>query len=289
MRVINASRWLLLSIVAIACQSDREMTAPPSSQTVSDQAFRQFHKRVLVQSVACGATILADLRLEHDLTCPGDAITVGANDVTIDLNGHAITGPGPGSGIGITVRQRSGVSIKGGTISGFATGIMVAQSTGVVIKDGHFTQTREAVFFAGTTGSVVKANVMWQNVLRGVMLRPTGSGLVSTDNQVMDNEITDTPSGILVFGQPGNTLKGNTISGSTVGAIDLTGGGASGNVIKENILTASAAGIKFGAGWVGNDIRGNTIHANTCGFLGSSAGNELTGNVFTSNTVDLCP
>ena len=37
----------------------------------------------------CGATIVEDLRLDHDLVCAGDGLIVGADDITIDLNGHA--------------------------------------------------------------------------------------------------------------------------------------------------------------------------------------------------------
>jgi len=282
MRTIFAFAAVLVSF-ASACRSDREATGPSSSPST----FPSSANPVVGQTVSCGAVIVADLKLENDLTCPGDALTVGADDISIDLHGHTIAGLG--AGIGITVRLHHGVSIKGGTIRGFASGIFVAQSTDVIIKNGRFTENREGVFFAGTSGSVVKANVFWANQLRGIMLRPTGSGLISTDNQVVGNELADNPSGILVFGQPGNTLKGNTITRSTVGALDLTGGGATGNTIKENILSASAAGIKFGPGWTGNAILGNTIQSNACGYQGPGAANTFKDNTLVGNTVDVCP
>jgi parallel beta-helix repeat protein len=169
------------------------------------------------------------------------------------------------------------------------TGIFLNTSTGVVIKDNAFTENREAVFLAGSSGNVVKSNVAWQNGLRGIMIRPTGTGVVSTENQVVANILTDNPSGILLFGQPGNTLKGNTISGGAVAAIDLTGGGASGNEIKENLLTASAAAIKFGPGWTGNAFIGNTIRSNSCGLQGSSTDNIFKDNLFSDNVADVCP
>ena len=240
-----------------------------------------------VTTVACGATVVEDVRLESDLSCTGDAIIVGADNVKINLNGHSITGTG--TGIGITVRNMHDVSIFGGRVQGFLTGIMVATSTGVEIKDNEFTQNREGVFLAGVSGSVVKANVAWQNTLRGIMIRPTGAGVLSTDNDVKDNILTNNPSGILVFGQPGNSIKSNTISGSTVAAIDLTGGGAADNVFKDNLLTSSAAGIKFGAGWSGNSFIGNTIQQNTCGTQGPGAANSFKENTFAANTTDICP
>jgi parallel beta-helix repeat protein len=219
-----------------------------------------------------------------------NGLIVGADRVRINLNGHTVTGAGVGAaGVGITVRGRQDVAIYGGIIREFATGIMVATSTGVVIKDNGFTLNREAVFLAGAVGNTIKNNVAWQNTQRGVMIRPTGSGVLSTGNVVVDNVLSENPSGILLFGQPENTLKANTISQSTVAAIDLTGGGASANVIKDNLLTGSAAGIKFGAGWTGNDFIANTLQSNTCGLQGTSTGNVFKANVFQSNAADVCP
>jgi parallel beta-helix repeat protein len=163
------------------------------------------------------------------------------------------------------------------------------QSTGVTVKDCGFTRNREGVFLIGSSGNVVKANVAWQNSSRGIMCRPTTGGIVSTDNMVVGNTITDNPSGILIFGQSGNTLKENTIAGSSVGAFDLTGGGRTNNVIKENVLSSSAAGIKFGTGWTGNFIIGNTIQANTCGTSGPGASNTFKDNIFSANGTDICP
>jgi parallel beta-helix repeat protein len=73
-----------------------------------------------------------------------------------------------------------------------------------------------------------------------------------------------------------------------VAGIDLTGGGASGNLIKENIVTSSAAGIKFGPGWTGNRIIENSLQMNTCGIQGEASGNTFKENVFTANGSDSC-
>jgi parallel beta-helix repeat protein len=271
----------LLTVAGIvaACTPTTDATGPvPPSRpntTVSTDA-------------ACGASIVESLRLEEDLTCVGDGLIVNADGVKINLNGHTISGNGTGNGI--TVRNRTDVSIfGGGTIRGFLTGVFVATSRGVEIKDSEFTANREGVFLNGASGNTVKNNVVWQNTLRGIMLRPTMSGVISTDNVVNDNVLTGNPSGILLFGQPGNIIKANTISGSTVGALDLSGGGASGNVIKGNVLANSAAGIKFGAGWTANTFLDNTIQSNTCGTQGPSANNTFIEYLFVGNTTDVCP
>lgn len=281
MRVMTVLVAAAIPLFSAACVSESEPTAPlPRDQSRLAAAVPP------ATTAACGETVTTNLRLESDLDCPGDGLLVDADGITINLNGHTITGSG--AGIGITVRSHSDVTIQGGTVRDFASGIFVATSTGVVIKDNGFTQNREAVFFAGSSGNVVKSNVAWQNTLRGIMIRPTGSGVISTDNLVVENILTNNPSGVLIFGQPGNTLVGNTVSGSSVAAIDLVSVGGSGNVIKGNLLTTSAAGIRFGTGWTDNTILGNTIQANSCGIQGTSDGNTIQGNTLSGNTADFC-
>jgi parallel beta-helix repeat protein len=269
-----------LLLICIAC-SGTDATAPGRLRAVGGA------ERTVSTDAACGATIVLDLRLEEDLTCSGDGLIVGQDDIKINLNGHTIRGGG--TGIGITVRGRSNVDVYGGTVRGFLTGIMIATSTGVVIKDNGFTQNREAVFLAGAVGNTIKSNAAWQNTQRGIMIRPTGSGVLSTGNVVVDNVLTSNPSGILVFGQPNNTIKANTISQSTVAGLDLTGGGASGNIFKDNLLMNSAAGIKFGAGWTDNNFVANRLLTNTCGVQGTSSGNVFKENTFSGNVTDWCP
>jgi parallel beta-helix repeat protein len=267
-------------LVLTACGTNREATAPLSNSPGVEH--------LIVTAPACGDQISNDVRLDVDLTCSGDALTIVADNITINLNGHEVAGNG--TGVGITLRQRSGVTIKGGAVRNFLTGIFVSQSTDVTVKDNSLTLNREAIFLIGSSHNVVKSNVAWDNTQRGIMLRPTMAGVVSTDNMVVDNVLMNNPSGILVFGQSGNTFKGNSIYFSTVGAFDLTGGGGTGNEMKENLLTGSAAGIKFGPGWTtGNSIIGNTFSSNTCGTAGSGASNTYKDNIFSSNTTDICP
>src|SRR6187397_2115134 len=45
--------------------------------------------------IACGDTITADTTLDRDLTgCRSNGLVIGADDITLDLNGHTISGNG---------------------------------------------------------------------------------------------------------------------------------------------------------------------------------------------------
>jgi nitrous oxidase accessory protein NosD len=134
----------------------------------------------------------------------------------------------------------------------------------------------------------VKENLIWNNSLRGVMVRPS-SARQSTRNLIAENVLIENASGVLVFGQPLNVVRENLISKSGRAALHLTGGGASGNLFSENHLTENAAGIEFGPGWVGNTLVENRIEANSCGTTGATDGNTFRENVFTANLVDECP
>ena len=68
---------------------------------------------------------------------------------------------------------------------------------------------------------------------------------------------------------------------------------ATGNVVKDNAVSTSLAGIEFlvtaTGSAQGNDLKGNTLSANACGLKGPTAGNTLKDNVYEGNTVDTCP
>ena len=47
------------------------------------------------KQLSCGDTITTDTTLHHDLVnCPNNGILIGADNVTLDLNGHTIDGDG---------------------------------------------------------------------------------------------------------------------------------------------------------------------------------------------------
>lgn len=238
----------------------------------------------------CGTTILANLTLDHDLTCSGNGLIVGADGITINLNGHTITGPG--SGVGINVPNRTGVLIVGGTVRNFLAGVQLVNSTAIVVKDNRFTGNQDAVFLIGTSWSTVKENTAWQNTRVGVMLRPSGIRN-STQNVVVENTLTDNTNGIILVDTPtGNTVKENRISASSNAGINVNGA-VSGNAIKENAFIGNAAGVRLNPGAGGlfptdNRFIENTISLNTCGVMGPVGDNAFEENALEGNVADLC-
>jgi nitrous oxidase accessory protein NosD len=234
----------------------------------------------------CGAIVVGDLTLHHDLTCTGDALVVGADGVRIDLAGHTITGAGTGAGVRIV--GRSGVWVTGGQITNFTAGVLVNNSSGVVIKHMTLSGNGEGVDLqAAARGTTIKENAIYDNRARGVMMRAN-----SVDNVVKENSFAGNNVGVALNGTLGATVKENVIlSGRAAGVrVNVPAGG---NLVAENTIEGNPSGIDFpltGEAWaVNNTFRENRISNNTCGIKGPTAGNTLNENIFTVNGADICP
>ena len=121
-------RWLALSIskVFAAAVLALSITAAISSAPAS------------AGTVSCGEKISADTTLQNDLlNCPNRGIVIGADDITLDLNGHTVDGDAipfascPENSfcdVGIFSHRDDDVVIKDGTVHDFDAGVFVGKS-----------------------------------------------------------------------------------------------------------------------------------------------------------------
>lgn len=74
--------------------------------------------------VPCGAVLTSSVRLAADVVCPsGGGITLAADGIELNLNGHALVGPGidvPLTGVVVAARD---VVVRNGTVRGWGTGV----------------------------------------------------------------------------------------------------------------------------------------------------------------------
>jgi parallel beta-helix repeat protein len=91
--------------------------------------------------VSCGETITADTTLEQDLVnCPNHGIVIGADGITLDLNGHLVDGDGTPAAncdnqkepcdFGLFNDGHDGVTIRNGSVREFAIGVLLGTTTG---------------------------------------------------------------------------------------------------------------------------------------------------------------
>ncbi len=94
-------------------------------------------------TLSCGQTITQSTVLENDVgPCSNYGIIIGADGITLDLNGHHVFGtPGPTrDGAGVYLQNRTGVTVRNGTVRNFSVGVAIDGGanntvTGVTARD----------------------------------------------------------------------------------------------------------------------------------------------------------
>jgi large repetitive protein len=218
--------------------------------------------QAVASHVGCGAVITTDTTLDSDLVdCPNNGIVIGADDITLDLNGHRIDGDGtPAEGcnprkevcdVGVVNERHDGVNVKGGSTREFAVGVLVAAARDNRVRD--ISSSKNDFFgavIADSTRSVVRGGSFSHNI------PPEGDG-------------------IGLFGSDHIKIEGNSIKDNRGPGIHVDG--SNGNLIKGNLFSHSSPGVLIGGDRGSdrsdrNEVRGNRFVRNSEGiavFLGS--------------------
>jgi parallel beta-helix repeat protein len=235
----------------------------------------------------CGATITADTTLDRDLTnCPSNGIVIGADDITLDLNGHTISGDGKPvqrcprrqpCDLGVFNDRHHGVTVRNGSLRGFAVGVLVGGVRGNRLEE--LSSTRNEFFgyvIADSSRSTIRDSSGNDNV------DPEGDGLGvfgSHDLRIVRNSFRrNTQLGMHIEDSPRNLVKGNVVVGNGDFGILLE---ADRNQLRGNRFARNGvAAIQVGPG-SRNVIAGNRIRGGDEG-IGIEKGR---GNVVARNVV----
>lgn len=193
-----------------------------------------------------------DVILGSNLAEPG--LTIRANDVTIDLNGHSILGPGQMLGVGVLVEGAKGVSIRNGKVGDFHFNLQVVNSVNVAIED---------------------LLIRGQGILPNAPPPETAIMIVQSANVVIrNNTIANTGLGIFVRGgdSRGNRIEGNTITATMNGILGICYNpapgdprGPRGDLIADNLISGYNTGVQMSEMSMYNVVQGNTIAYNAGG------------------------
>jgi hypothetical protein len=215
--------------------------------------------------------------LNADLTTAitsGNAITVAANNVTIDCNDFKLGGLAAGLGTqanGIFADTRDNVTIRRCNIRGFYLGTLLTSGSGHLVEDNRFDSNTNTGIDVESDRSIIRRNLVIAT--GGSSVSPTPAGIVSQGSvDVLDNTVN------------GVTASGTNASAFGIFTINNSNGSISGNrvrgVVKAGTLTANGI-YNFSSGRImlGNNQVVGDGSANSTGLYCASAQGRATGNV----------
>jgi hypothetical protein len=166
--------------------------------------------------------------LGGNLTYSGstNAITVSADNVTLDLMGFSLTNSGAlGSTYGINLTGRTNVEIRNGTVSGFNWGVY----DGLVSTNGKHRAINVRAY--GNSVGITLAGI--NNLIKGCNAsNNTNTGLMLGSGLITDCVASNNAFGINVSG-PGNVL-GNVVFNNSVRSFALGHGVATAIMVDRN-------------------------------------------------------
>jgi parallel beta-helix repeat protein len=245
--------------------------------------------RPLASHVSCGAVITTDTTLDSDLVdCPNNGVVIGADDVTLDLNGHTIAGDGEEfkqcpkkefCDIGVLNDGHDGVTVRDGSVREFGVGafvgkarhnrvlgisssrntffgFVVTQSSRSLIRDSS--GTRSTAHRDGTGLGLFGSHRV--RILRNAFRDNAGDHAIvmvdSNDNLIKGNRLSrNDGEGLLMEGGERNQINHNRVVDNRAG---ITLGPGSENVIAHNHVSGGRDGIRIEDGQ-GNLVSDNVV------------------------------
>ena len=239
--------------------------------------------------VSCGDEITADTTLDSDLVdCPSNGIVIGADDITLDLNGHRVDGDGTTFAgcskeefcdVGLLNDSHDGVTIRHGSVREFDVGVFIGRARHNRVLD--ISSSRNP-FFGIVVAESARSLIRNSSFNRNPGPDGDGMGLFGSHRiRILGNSFRRNELGIHVDSSTQISFKRNLISRSEPGML-MEGGGrnevshnrlvksdmivrSNDNTIARNQITGGYVGIALEDGH-GNLITGNRIRG--AGFAG---------------------
>ena len=211
-------------------------------------------RNIIPWDVRCGCTITSNTVLDHDLwDCP-TGITIGADNITIDGNGHVIDGIGSGSGVYLSGKHN--VTFKNCKIREFKYGVELSLSSNDTLIN----------------------NVIYHNSYNGIILDTSSSNMLINNNADSNGH-----EGIKLVDSDNNTLTGNTTNNNIQDGILLLIS-CSHNVLTDNESNNNSGdGITIRENSDSNSVTNNTVGNNTID--GIVLGESSSSNTISANRV----
>jgi parallel beta-helix repeat protein len=211
--------------------------------------------------VRCGDTITRDTRLKNDLVnCAGNGIVIGADNITLDFNGHTVDGDGV---VGCEELYACDFGVDNS-----------AGHSGVTIKDGSIREFATAVVVIGANDNRLRGLSSSHNILGGVLLIESPGARIER-NSISANGLTTDQAGLIVFDSSGVRIEGNSVSDN--GDIGMFLQGVDDSRVERNSVSGNPeAGVILDGNR--NEVSGNRASKNGDGISVGGDSNTIVSN-----------
>jgi len=278
----------------------RRLIAPVAvvAALVALAAVGSAQARPAVGTLHCGDTVKASVKLANDLVgCTGSGLIAGADNITIDLNGHTISGtdkPTPGTG-GVQIDKHANVKILNGTITGFHfSGVGVTNARGTVLSNLTVRKIGSGCKQGDVCAGIALMNATGTRITDSIdsnqvqAFQANGIDVDGSPDTLIQGTRVDrnTGAGISVFQSPRSRFVGNELAGNKQEGLQVNSSSDSTVVSGNRAMANGTAGIAAGASSK-LSVVGNTVSRNgQVGLLlfdltgGLVRGNRASGNPF---------
>ncbi len=184
----------------------------------------------------CGSTILSDLELGNNFTCPGNGLIVGKSNITINGNGNTLSGNGSGTGINITDKNR--INISNLKIINFSNGIYLENTNNSNFMKLNITNTTQGLVFNYSDNNTIFDSIFSDNNI-SILATSTGvtnNSLVNVSVNTNGITVNDTATIFLKWYVDVNATYN---SGLVLSNANVTGYFNSSGILDDSVLTGS--------------------------------------------------
>jgi parallel beta-helix repeat protein len=172
--------------------------------------------QALASHVKCGDVITEDTKLDTDLIdCPGDGVVIGADGITLDLNGHTIATAFPGFGSGVAnYAGHHAVAVEGGVIERFEVAVFLRGAKGNRLRELSLASNDNGIRLRASAGNRIERNSVSGGAF-GMVLSDSDS------NRIEKNSVFGSRSAMELSGSDSNRIEKNSVTGNLVFGIAL--------------------------------------------------------------------
>src|SRR5436309_14697476 len=225
MRPLVARLGVLALLAAVACQA-AQVPGPQSSPSASAAAGSASPTAAAsptqsfpAREGTCAMRVSESFTLANDMTCSGDGMVINSDNITVDLGGHTLTGPGMGpqtwplpqlDSVGVRVGGHTGVTIRNGKTQAFSTGIYFIDMESSSIESVTTLRNRFGFYIHASKKITVKDSDVEFNIY-GLHLQ--NSDDCTLVNNLLARQTYNSPGGygLYLYASSRNRVTDNTI------------------------------------------------------------------------------